>query len=85
MSRVALLFSLFTAGALFGQSSPVDPQSQPANSAVQVKRTAGTPTSAAPNPDSFVDQFDFGANVRALAQSMEKPADAGATAPLPHG
>jgi type IV secretion system protein VirB9 len=85
MSRVPFLISLFAVRALFGQSSPVDPQSPPASSAVQVKRAPGAPTSAEPNPGSFVDQFDFGANVRALAQSMEKPPEAGATAPLPRG
>src|SRR5580693_2015071 len=85
MSRVPFLISLFAVRALFGQSSPVDPQSPPASSAVQVKRIQGAPTSAAPDPGSFVDQFDFGANVRALAQSMEKPPEAGTPAPLPHG
>src|SRR5580704_3884783 len=85
MSRVPFLILLFTVRALFGQSSPDDPQSPPASSAVQVKRAPGAPTSAAPNSGSFVDQFDFGANVRALTQSMEKPAEPGPTAPPPHG
>ena len=84
VARIPFLILLLTIRALFGQTSPVDLQSPP-NTAVEVKRTPAAPTTAAPNAGNFVDQFDFGANVRALAHSMETPADAGAVAPAVHG
>src|SRR5580692_11987371 len=85
MPRLPFLISLLTIRALFGQASPVDPQNPSPSSGVHVKRTPATPTAAPPNPDSFVDHFDFGANVRALAHSMEAPADSVATPPAAHG
>src|SRR5580698_2189805 len=81
MPRLPFLISLLTIRALFGQSSPADPQNPSSSSVVQVKRIPATPTAAPPNTDSFVDHFDFGANVRALAHSMETPADSGAAPP----
>jgi P-type conjugative transfer protein TrbG len=85
MSRIPFLISLFTVRALFGQANPAKPQSPPPNSVVQVKRTPAVPITAAPGADSFVDHFDFGANVRALAHPMETAAGASAIAPAAHG
>jgi Conjugal transfer protein len=42
-------------------------------------RTPATTAAAPQKTDTFADHFDFGANVRALEQSMEAPAAAGAT------
>src|SRR5580658_5438331 len=85
MPRLPFLISLLTARALFGQASPVEPQSPSPSSVIQVKRTPSTSTAAPPNTDSFVDHFDFGANVRALAESMGTPAAKGATRAAPRG
>jgi len=85
MSRILFLISLFTVRALFGQTSSVDPQNPSPSSAVELKRTQAAPFAATPNVGNFFDQFDFGANVRALAQSMETPAASGATVPTTHG
>src|SRR5258708_2947951 len=80
MPRLPFLISLLTVRVLFGQASP-DPQNPSPSSGVQAKRTRASPTTGPSNTDSFVDHFDFGANVRALAHSMEAPADSGATPP----
>ena len=82
MPRLPFLISLLTVRSLFGQTSPVDPQSPSPSSVVQVKRTPASSTAVPPNTDSFVDHFDFGANVRALAESMETPTAKGATPPV---
>jgi hypothetical protein len=76
MPRLPFVIALLTLRALFGQSVPVDPQNLSPNSVVQLKRTP--PATVPPKPDTFVDHFDFGANVRALGQSMETPAATGA-------
>ena len=75
MTRLPFLISLLTVSGLFGQASPPDPQNPPASSVVQLKRTPATPTTATPKEDSFVEHFDFGANVRALESSMETSGD----------
>src|ERR1017187_9280329 len=85
MPRLPLVISLLTVRALFGQSIPVDPQNPSPNSVVQLKRTPAPPATAPQKTDTFVDHFDFGANVRALAQSMETPVATGATPAATHG
>jgi type IV secretion system protein VirB9 len=75
-----LLFSLLAASAAFGQSGPGGTQDKLPASVVELKRTPpGTP-SQAPNSSTFVDHFDFGANVQALEQTMAAPGIAGADA-----
>src|ERR1035441_5228401 len=78
MPRLPLVISLLTLRALFGQSIPVDLQNPSPNSVVQLKRTPASPAATPQKTDTFVDHFDFGANVRALAQSMETPVATGA-------
>ena len=85
MPRLPLVISLLTVRALFGQSIPVDPQNPSPNSVVQLKRTPAPQASTPQKTDTFVDHFDFGANVRALAQSMETPVTTGAIPPSTHG
>jgi type IV secretion system protein VirB9 len=77
MSRIAILILLLAGGALRGQTGPAEPQNSPPDSAVEVKRTPAPP-SATPGSVNFVDQFDFGANVRALERSVETSANAAA-------
>ena len=71
MPRLPLVISLLTVRALFGQSIPVDPQNPSPNSVVQLKRTPAPQASTPQKTDTFVDHFDFGANVRALAHIGE--------------
>src|ERR1019366_5457039 len=85
MPRLPLVISLLTLRALFGQSIPVDLQNPSPNSVVQLKRTPASPAATPQKTDTFVDHFDFGANVRALAQSMETPVATGATPAATHG
>src|ERR1035438_1287447 len=85
MPGLPFVISLLTIRALFGQSIPVDPQNPSPNSVVQLKRTPAPPVAAPQKTDTFVDRFDFGANVRALAQSMETPATTGAIPPPTRG
>ena len=80
MPRLPLVISLLTVRALFGQSIPVDPQNPSPNSVVQLKRTPAPQASTPQKTDTFVDHFDFGANVRALAHPLETPAGANASA-----
>jgi type IV secretion system protein TrbG len=53
---------------LFGQGAPGGSQSAP-NSAVEVKRTPPAAVQEAPKANTFVDHFDFDANVQALQRS----------------
>jgi len=85
MPRLPLVISLLTVRALFGQSIPVDHQNPSPNSVIQLKRTPALPVAVPQKTDTFVDHFDFGANVRALAQSMEAPVTTGATPPPTRG
>ena len=83
MPRKRLLISLLAARVLIGQTIPPDAQNPPPNSVVQMKRLPA-PTAEAPKADSFVDHFDFDANVRALANSMQPQTD-GTQSPAAHG
>ena len=85
MPRFTFVVSLLTFRVLFGQTVPVDPQNPSPNSVVQLKRTQAAPASTPQKTDTFVDHFDFGANVRALAQSMETPVTTGAIPPPTRG
>ena len=59
MPRLPLLISLLTVRALFGQSSPVDPQNPSPNSVVQVKRTPAAPASCASKYRYLCRSFRF--------------------------
>lgn len=85
MFRMRLAVSIFIARALFGQASPSGPESAAPNSVVRVQRTPAIPASHTPKTDTFVDHFDFGANVRALADSMQTSTEVGAAPAPPNG
>jgi type IV secretion system protein TrbG len=85
MTRIRFVVSLLLARALFGQASPGGPESAPGSSVIRVQRTPATPSSESPRTGTFVDQFDFGANVRALSNSMQPLPEAGGPSAAAHG
>ncbi len=85
MSRIRFVVSMLLARALFGQASPGGPEGGPGNSVIRIQRTPATPASESPKTGTFVDQFDFGANVRALANSMQPSPEVGAPPTAAHG
>ncbi len=81
MSRTRFIIFLLASKALLGQEPAAAPPGRPPNSVVQVKRVQDSAAGAPVKSDSVVDQFDFDANVRALANSVNKPADTELNAP----
>jgi hypothetical protein len=73
MPRLPLVISLLTVRALFGQSIPVDPQNPSPNAVVQLKRTPASPAATSQKTDTFVDHFDFSANVRRWRSQRKLP------------
>ncbi len=85
MSRIRFVVSMLLARVLFGQASLAGPESAPENSAVRVQRTPAIPASESRKTGTFADQFDFGGNVRALANSMQPSPAVGAPPAAAHG
>jgi type IV secretion system protein VirB9 len=85
MSRIRFVVSMLLARALFGQASPAGPESAQENSVIRVQRAPATPAGESTKTGTFVDQFDFGANVRALANSMQPSPEVGAPPTAAHG
>jgi hypothetical protein len=70
--------------ALFGQQAPTPQEAQTPNSADEVKRITPVPNKPPSKVDTFVEHFDFGANVQALERSMEDvPGSPPSTPPSP--
>lgn len=84
MSRMPFIFSLLAARVVFGQANPTGAQNSPPNSAVEVKRTPGAAANQAQKGDTFVDHFDFDANVEALQRSIEKSDATGSPSKVPN-
>ncbi len=63
MSQTPLLISLLVVRTLFAQDTSTNSQNSQPNSVTQAKQT--------PTTGTFLDHFDFDANVRALARSMD--------------
>jgi P-type conjugative transfer protein TrbG len=84
MLRIPFLLSLLAASALFGQQAGTPQQVPSPNSAVEVKRITPVPNKPPSKADTFLDHFDFGANVQALERSMEDvPGSAPSAPPAP--
>ena len=85
MSRIRFVVSMLLARTLCGQAGPAATESAVPNSVIRAQRTPAIPAGESPKTDTFVDHFDFGANVRALANSMQPSADVSDSQAAVHG
>src|SRR5260370_30815435 len=80
MSGKPFIVLFFVGRALFGQANGAMPTNPTPNSVVKVKRAPAD--GAHQDTGSFVDHFDFDANVQAMQHSIE---NSGSTSPTPNG